>query len=304
MNVLDPAWAVPEPSGVAVGVFDGVHRGHAAVLRPLVDECHRAGMKAGVLSFDPHPVSVLAPVHAPPLLTPVPRRVELLKELGVDWVGFLDLRQIRHLAPSEFAEEILAGRASARLVSVGADFHFGRDRAGDVATLRMEGPRLGFEVRAVDMVGDGVGIISSTRIRSLLAGGAVDEAADLLGRFHRVSGPVQRGEARGRDMGFPTANLRVPDGLAIPADGIYAVRVGGAVERPGVASLGVRPTFGSDSERLLEIFIFDFDGDLYGRALHVDFVQRIRGEERFDSVEELVAQMEEDARVARELLSA
>lgn len=304
MNVLDEGWIPPGPSGVAVGVFDGVHKGHAAVIGTLVDRCRSEGWQTGVMSFDPHPVSVLAPEHAPALLTTVERRVELLHELGVDWVGFLDLRQIREMLPGQFAEEILVDRGQARLVSVGSDFRFGRDRAGDVVTLEKEGNRLGFEVAAIDLVADSSGVVSSTRIRSLLAQGDVTAAASLLGRPHRLSGEVIRGEARGRELGFPTANLAIPEGLAVPADGIYAVRVAGGVEGIGVASLGVRPTFGPSGERLLETFVFDFAGDLYGRTLHVDFVARLRGEERFDSVEALVRQMEDDARQAREILSS
>lgn len=302
MNVFSPAWRVPDPSGVAVGVFDGVHRGHVTVIQRLVAQCQERGVIPGVLTFDPHPVEVLAPAQAPPLLTRIDRRIELLHELGIQWVGVLDLRDIRLMSPEEFVTAVLVAKANSRVVSVGADFRFGHDRAGDVTTLVELGERHGFDVAAVDLVADEEGIISSTRIRQLIIAGHVAEAAELLGRPHRVSGVVVRGDARGRTLGYPTANLPLPAGLAVPADGIYAVRVRGAIQADGVASLGVRPTFGTSGVRLLEVHVFDFSGDLYGKTLDVDFVARLRGEERFDSVEALIDQMDKDALTAREIL--
>lgn len=302
MRISSEAWEAPSPSGVAIGVFDGVHRGHAAVIGGVVDRSRAAGLAVGVLTFDPHPLQVLAPGRAPLLLTTVERRVELLEALGVDWVGILDLRQIHTMSPTEFVDEIVLGRANAREVSVGADFRFGHQREGSVATLEELGKDRGFEVEVVDLVQDDDGVISSARIRRLIREGDVAAAAQLLGRDHRLAGMVARGEARGRDLGYPTANLRLPEGMAVPADGIYAVRVRGAVSADGVASLGVRPTFGTDGERLLEVHVFDYAGDLYGQELEVCFVQRLRGEERFDSVDALVAQMEKDASDARRAL--
>lgn len=304
MNVLSDAWTVPTDSGIAIGVFDGVHVGHVEVIRNLVSRAQAAGLQAGVLTFDPHPVEVLAPAHAPALLTPIDRRIELLMDQGVDWVGVLDLNDIRFMTPDEFVSVVVAGRASARLVAVGDDFRFGHDRAGDVRKLRELGKIHEFEVVRVELVHDERGVISSTRIRTLLSNGDVAEAAALLGRAHRVTGQVIRGDARGRSLGFPTANMALPARLAVPADGIYAVRVAGGVVSDGVASLGVRPTFETSGERLLEVHVFDFDGDLYGARLDVDFVARLRGEERFDSVDALVAQMEEDAKQARRALSS
>ncbi|MFO7291812.1 MAG: bifunctional riboflavin kinase/FAD synthetase [Actinomycetes bacterium] len=304
MNVFAPTWEVPDASGVAVGVFDGVHRGHVTVIAQLLSRCRKEGLVPGVLTFDPHPVEVLAPAQAPPLLTRIDRRIELLRQLGVEWVGVLDLRDIRSMSPEEFVTSVLIAKANVRLVSVGLDFRFGRDRTGDVATLDELGRRHGFDVAAVELVADEEGVISSTRIRQLVMAGRVSEAAALLGRPHRVSGVVVRGDARGRTLGYPTANLPLPAGLAVPADGIYAVRVRGAIEADGVASLGVRPTFGTSGVRLLEVHVFDFSGDLYGKTLDVDFVERLRGEERFDSVEALVDQMDKDAMAARQILSS
>lgn len=304
MNVFAPTWEVPDASGVAVGVFDGVHRGHVTVIAQLLSRCRKEGLVPGVLTFDPHPVEVLAPAQAPPLLTRIDRRIELLRQLGVEWVGVLDLRDIRSMSPEDFVTSVLIAKANVRLVSVGLDFRFGRDRTGDVATLDELGRRHGFDVAAVELVADKEGVISSTRIRQLVMAGRVSEAAALLGRPHRVSGVVVRGDARGRTLGYPTANLPLPAGLAVPADGIYAVRVRGAIEADGVASLGVRPTFGTSGVRLLEVHVFDFSGDLYGKTLDVDFVERLRGEERFDSVEALVDQMDKDAMAARQILSS
>lgn len=302
MNVLSPDWEPPPPSGVAVGVFDGVHRGHAAVIGGLVEHCRREGWASGVLTFEPHPVEVLAPGTLPSLLTTLDRRVDLLTDLGVDWVGVLDLRDIRTMEPDRFIDDVLMERARARMVSVGDDFRFGYGRAGDVVLLRERGGRVGFDVSVVELISDEEAVISSSRVRALLATGDVRRAASLLGRPHRVTGVVSRGDARGRTLGFPTANIVPPTRLALPADGIYAVRVNGGVTADGVASLGVRPTFGADGQKILEVHVFDYAGDLYGATLEVDFIDHLRGEETFQSVTELVAQMEIDAADARRIL--
>lgn len=300
MNVMDPGWVKPSPSAVTVGVFDGVHRGHVRLICRLVEEARSEGLSVGVLSFDPHPVEVLAPGRAPLLITSPKRRVELLEGLGVDWVGMLDLAQIRMMSPEKFVTDVLVREAASQMVLVGDDFRFGHDRRGDVATLKEAGERLGFEAGSVSLVADDGLVISSTRIRTLIAEGRVAAAADLLGRPHRISGPVIHGEARGRTLEYPTANLAPPVGIVMPADGVYAVR---ANDRDGVASLGVRPTFGHGGGRLLEVHLFDFDKDLYGTMLDVDFVERLRGEERFESVDDLVTQMHRDTVAARRILS-
>lgn len=300
MNVMDPGWVKPSPSAVTVGVFDGVHRGHVRLICRLVEEARSEGLSVGVLSFDPHPVEVLAPGRAPLLITSPKRRVELLEGLGVDWVGMLDLAQIRMMSPEKFVTDVLVREAASQMVLVGDDFRFGHDRRGDVATLKEAGERLGFEAGSVSLVADDGLVISSTRIRALIAEGRVAAAADLLGRPHRISGPVIHGEARGRTLEYPTANLAPPVGIVMPADGVYAVR---ANDRDGVASLGVRPTFGHGGGRLLEVHLFDFDKDLYGTMLDVDFVERLRGEERFESVDDLVTQMRRDTVAARRILS-
>jgi riboflavin kinase / FMN adenylyltransferase len=306
LNVLAASWQPPPPSGVAIGVFDGVHLGHRSVIENLVARSADEGLATGVLTFDPHPVEVLAPGRAPPLLMSLERRSELLVELGVDWVGVLDLADIRTMAAETFVTELLVGRACSRVVSAGADFRFGHGRAGDVGLLRRLGEELGFSVAAVELRSAGGEAVSSTRIRRLLEAGDVAAAVGLLGRYHRVSGVVLHGDARGRALGYPTANIAPSERLAIPADGIYAVRVSGPPalsDTPAVASIGVRPTFGDGGRRLLEVHVFDFSDDLYGSVLDVDFVQRLRDEERFDNIEGLVAQMDIDATQAREVLA-
>lgn len=301
MKVLDEGWERPGPSAVTIGVFDGVHRGHTGVLSEVGARARAGGLRVGVLTFVPHPVQVLAPHAAPSLLTTPERRFELLKDAGADWVGVLDLADIRTMEPEDFVSDVLVDRAAARAVVVGGDFRFGHDRRGDLALLVGEGRRHGFEAVGLDLVADGGEVISSSRIRRLLARGDVAAAAVLLGRPHRVTGPVVHGEARGRTLDYPTANLLCPAGLAMPADGIYAARANGM---EAVASLGVRPTFGEGGTRLLEVHVFDFGGDLYGETLDVDFVTRLRGEERFDTVEDLVAQMDRDSVAARRALGS
>ncbi|CAN5796274.1 bifunctional riboflavin kinase/FAD synthetase [soil metagenome] len=306
INVLAAGWRPPPPSGVAIGVFDGVHVGHRSVIEKLVARSEVEGLVTGVLTFDPHPVEILAPGRAPLLLTALERRTELLADLGVGWVGVLDLADIRTMPPETFVSEVLVGRARSRIVSAGADFRFGHDRAGDVGVLAKLGEELGFSVEAVELESAGDEPVSSTRIRRLIEIGDVPEAAALLGRWHRVSGVVLHGDARGRTLGYPTANIAPSERLALPADGIYAVRVSGPPpieDMPAVASIGVRPTFGEGGRRLLEVHVFDVSADLYGAVLDVDFVRRLRGEERFAQVDDLVAQMDVDAAEAREALS-
>lgn len=289
---------------VSVGFFDGVHRGHRHVLGSVMHAATERSEGAAVLTFDRHPLSVVAPERAPRLLTTLGRRLELFEALGLDVVGVLTFEgRIRDLSPDAFAESVLAGAMRASLVAVGEDFRFGRDRAGDAAMLHRLGERFGFEVTVVPLV-DGNGPLSSTRIRTLVADGEVAAAAEALGRPFELPGRVVEGEGRGSRIGIPTANLDVPLGLVLPARGVYAVRVAmpDGAPRDGVANIGVRPTFGG-SRQTFEVHLIDGAGDLYGTELSVSFVGRIRDEQRFGSVEELVAQIRQDIREARRLLS-
>lgn len=292
-------WRLPDGgSYVAIGVFDGVHRGHRSV---LADVCRAAGDATVVaLTFDPHPLAVVAPDHAPPLLGTVDQRVEWLTDEGVDVVGVLPFGRIREWSAEAFVDVVLVRALGAELVAVGTDFRFGYDRTGDVETLRRSGA---FEVHAVDLLGEGDGPISSSAIRRLLSDGEVGLAADRLGRPHTVRGPVVRGDGRGRTIGVPTANVAVDPRVLLPANGVYAVTVRHEGRRlAGVANVGTRPTFDGSSVTV-EAHVLDATPDLYGRVIDVSFVGRIRGERRFESVDALVGQIRDDIVVARRLLA-
>lgn len=295
-------WEVPGPTSVSVGVFDGVHIGHRRVLADLVTASRKRGLVPAVVTFDPHPLRFLAPDRAPLMLTSVEQRIEQFRHLGIEVSGVLYFPDIRDLTAEEFATQVLASALQAQWVVVGADFRFGRDRGGDAGLLQRMGEEEEFEVSVVDMYGREEGVVSSTRIRALLSDGNVEEAAPLLDRPYELTGVVQPGDGRGRTIGFPTANLAVAPELLIPANGVYACRVGGDLAlHDGVVNIGTRPTFGGQDRRV-EAFLFDFDGDLYGRELAVRFVARIREERTFAGVDELRHQIEADAAAARVLL--
>jgi riboflavin kinase/FMN adenylyltransferase len=299
---------------VTIGVYDGVHLGHHAVLRLVRELADARELVAVCVTFDRHPAEVVRPESAPRLLTTPEQKLELL-----DATGYLDLAFVLHFdearsqEPAEdFVREVLVGAGHARLVVVGSDFHFGNGRGGDVALLQRMGAELDFEVIGVGLeaapggTGQGGTIYSSTAIRELLAAGDVAAAAGLLGRPHEVRGVVVEGDRRGRELGFPTANVAVPGRCCLPADGIYAGWFVGAdgVERMTAISLGRRPTFYESAETsLLEVYVLDFDGDLYDQAVRVRFVEHLRGEQKFDSVDDLVAQIARDVEMARRVLS-
>lgn len=307
MKVLhgDPSgWEVEGRHVVSIGVYDGVHRGHRHVLGLVTGAAAERGDRSAVLTFDRHPLAVVAPERAPRLLTTLGRRIELFGEIGLDVTGVLAFRRhVRGLSPEAFVGDILVEVFRASMVVIGEGFRFGRDRAGDVTSLRGFGERWDFEVEVVGLV-DGDGPLSSTRIRTLIADGDVAAAAEALGRPFELPGRVVRGEGRGAKIGAPTANLDVPLGLALPARGVYAVRVEvpGVGTVPGVANIGVRPTFGGSRETI-EVHLLDRDDDLYGADLRVCFQSRIRDERKFPSVEELIAQIDRDITEARRLLS-
>lgn len=290
---------------MTLGNHDGVHLGHRALLAAARERAGREGLTVTAVTFDPHPSVVLAPDRAPPLLTTMARRRELLLALGADEVTVLRFdRELASTSPEAFAEEVLVGRLAAESVVVGPDFRFGRGRAGDVAALGALGAAHGFDVITVPPVTLDGEAVSSTRVRAALARGEVREAARLLGRVHDVDGSVVRGDGRGRSIGVPTANLDC-DPILLPADGVYAVVVRVHGEREllrGVANLGVRPTFAAG--RSVEVHLFDVDRDLYDARVRVGFVERLRAEQRFDGVEALKAQIARDAERARASLAA
>ncbi len=294
---------------VTIGVYDGVHLGHLAVLRLVRELADARGLASVCVTFDRHPAEVVRSESAPKLLTTPEQKLELLEASGyldACFVLHFDEERSRETA-EDFVRNVLVRGAGARLVVVGADFHFGRARGGDVALLQRMGAELGFEVIGVGLEAAEGGIVySSTGIRELLAAGDVVGAATLLGRPHEVRGRVEDGDHRGRELGFPTANVAVPSRCCIPADGIYAGTFCSAdgLERPAAISLGRRPTFYVNADAsLLEAHVLDFDGDLYGQDAKVRFVERLRGEVRFDTVEALVEQIGRDVEATRRILA-
>jgi riboflavin kinase/FMN adenylyltransferase len=310
----DEARAAVRTAGavVTIGAYDGVHLGHQAVLRLVRELADARGFDAALVTFDRHPAEVVRPESAPRLLTTLEQRLELLEatgDLDLCWVLTFDEARSKEAA-EDFVREVLVDGIGARLVVVGADFHFGHRRGGNVPLLERMGAELGFEVLGLGLVaveGDTTGMpYSSTRIRELLAKGDVAEAARLLGRPHEVRGVVERGDRRGAEhLGVPTANLTVPERICLPADGVYAgtfVAEDG-VERPAAISVGTRPTFYEDGDVLVEAYVLDFDGDLYGQRVKVRFREWIRGQERFDSTDALVEQMNADVEATRRILA-
>jgi riboflavin kinase/FMN adenylyltransferase len=293
----------PNGSVVCIGAFDGLHLGHRALVRHAVERARALAVDSVALSFEPLPREFFAPADPPPRLSLARAKAEGLRGLGVDLVGLLRFdARLAAMAPQRFVEDVLVRRLRAREVWVGPGFRFGHRRAGDIAVLRTLGAGHGFaadEIEPLQLDGERV---SSTRIRQALVAGDFDIAARMLGRPYVVSGRVVRGQQLGRTLGYPTANLRF--GGKVPAlRGIYATRVHGIAEQPlpSVSSFGTRPTVGG-VEPLLEAHLFDFEGDLYGRRIEVEFVARLRDEEKFNDLPALVAQMHRDADEARRIL--
>ncbi len=296
------------PVAVAIGNFDGVHRGHQEVLREAMGAARAESLPTVVLTFDPHPAVVLGRTP-PPTLTTLPRKAELLTRLGIDAVLVKTFdAAFASWTPERFVTELLVGTLGAKLVVVGKNFRFGHKRAGDLAMLEQLGKASGFAVRAFELRGDEKGRFSSTRVRDAIARGDVDDAAAVLGRPHAFSGKVAKGDQRGRTIGFPTANVdEVPE--IVPASGVYAVVVDALDGDPvalgrGVMNVGVRPTVAKEGRRTQEVHLFDFDGDLYGKSLRVHVVARIREERKFATLDELRAQIASDAAAARAITAS
>lgn len=301
----DPS-SLPETlrgGAVAIGNFDGVHRGHRAVLERTTAIAAGAGVPALALTFEPHPRSFFRP-HEPVFrLTPSDLKAELLAKLGFDAVVEMTFNaDLAAIGAEDFVADILVARLGVSHVVVGHDFHFGRKRAGTPQLLTELGGRHGFAVTVVPAAGTGETVFSSSRVREFLAEGRVEDAAGILGYEWRTRGAVRHGARRGRDLGFPTANIQLPANAEL-RHGVYAVRVSvDGVTHNGVANFGRRPQF-DNGQPLLEVYIFDFAGDLYGKTADVSFVAFLREEARFDSVSALIEQMNEDARQARQRLS-
>lgn len=296
----------PAPSVVAIGFFDGVHRGHQSLISRAVKAAHAADVRSVVVTFDRHPLEVVNPGARPPLLMTLDQRLRTLAQQDVDLVVALPFDdRLRHLPPVEFVEHVLAGPLQARHVVVGGNFRFGHKAAGDVTTLADLGPVYDFTSEAVTLLEMDDVVVSSTEIRAAVERGDVEQAARWLGRPHELEGVVVRGDQRGRDLGYPTANLQVDARAAIPAEGVYAghLRLRDGRRHPAAISVGTNPTFGGITTVRVEAFLIDFDGDLYGVETAVDFTHHLRGQERFDDVADLVAQMGADVEQARRLLA-
>jgi riboflavin kinase/FMN adenylyltransferase len=287
---------------VAIGVFDGVHRGHQEILRRAVERARSTQAAAAAVTFYPHPDAVLHRRSAPPMLTPLPRKEELLAELGLDEVVVVPFdADFARLSPESFCKAVLSDHLGARTVFVGENFRFGQGGAGTPADLREYGRSHGFEVVSLTLARDDGEVISSTRIRQLLKAGKVAEAAGLLGRPHRVEGTVVSGFGRGRGLEAPTANLTPTPEMALPRLGIYVTMstVNGAESHRSVTSVGTNPTFQDDGKVRIETLLLDYSGALYGSRLAVDFLERIRGQHAFSDAESLAAQIRRDVETAR-----
>ncbi|MEP3785052.1 bifunctional riboflavin kinase/FAD synthetase [Ascidiaceihabitans sp.] len=306
--IRDYHFVEPQDRGatVAVGNFDGVHQGHQSVID--MARAARPDAPLGVLTFEPHPRQFFAP-HAPAFrLMSREARASRLEKLGVEKLYELNFNAaLSGLSPYDFAKIVIADGLGLQHVIVGADFCFGKDRAGTVQDLQQFGAEMGFDVTIAPLIAQSEKTISSTAIRQALSDARPADAAAMLGHWHRIEGPVIGGEQRGRELGYPTANMSI-DGLHPPAFGVYAVLVD-VLDGPhtgqyhGVASMGVRPMFGENKPNL-ETFIFDFTGDLYGTHLSIGLVAHLRGEEKFDGLDALITQMDADSLQARSILAA
>ena len=294
----------PEGRSAALGTFDGVHRGHRRVISTAVERAREHGLRPTVVTFDPHPLQVLRPEDPPRVLTTTATKAELVAGLGAaEMLAIPFTAELSRCSAEDFIEDVLVGALGLRQLSVGANFRFGHEARGDADLLRA---RPDFETTVVPLVEHDGGPVSSSRIRKLVAAGDVLEAADLLGAPYRLEGQVVPGDARGRELGMPTVNLRPAVDAVMPAAGIYAALAHGSEvgsDVPAAVSIGVRPTFEEDGDLRVEAHLVGFEGDLYGRDVRLDFLERLRDELRFDSAAELVEQMKEDVEQTREAVA-
>ena len=293
-------------SVVTIGAYDGVHRGHQAVIGQVRKEAQQLGCQSVVVTFDKHPASVVRPESAPKLLTDLDQKLELLQQTGIDATLIVEFNRERSTEdPALFVKRVLVETLRAQVVVVGEDFHFGFNRGGNVAMLRELGKQFDFQVEPVKLIARPDGVeepVSSTSIRRALAGGQVETATNLLGRAYEVRGVVVNGDKRGRMIGFPTANVEVPNTMCLPADGVYAGKFqcdDGSVHACAI-NLGRRPTFFEHADHsLLEAHLLDFDGDLYGQKVSVTFEHFLRSERKFDGLEAIKTQLQLDVAAAR-----
>ena len=293
-------------SVVTIGAYDGVHRGHQAVIGQVRKQAQQLGCQSVVVTFDKHPASVVRPESAPKLLTDLDQKLELLQQTGIDATLIVEFNRERSTEdPALFVKRVLVDTLRAQVVVVGEDFHFGFNRGGNVAMLRELGIQFDFQVEPVKLIARPDGVeepVSSTSIRRALAGGQVEIATNLLGRAYEVRGVVVNGDKRGRMIGFPTANVEVPNAMCLPADGVYAGKFqcdDGSVHACAI-NLGRRPTFFEHADHsLLEAHLLDFDGDLYGQKVSVTFEHFLRSERKFDGLDAIKSQLQLDVAAAR-----
>lgn len=301
------------PDGVnvasTIGVFDGVHLGHQEIFRTVRATADRLGIASAVVTFDGHPAHVVRPASAPRLLTTLEQKLELIADQGIEYAYVISFDEERaRTDAATFVREAFVDALHAKAIVVGEDFHFGADRAGNVDGLTQLGEQWGFEVHALELIrhsDEAREPVSSTKIRRALAGGDVARAAEMLGRPYEVRGVVESGDQRGRQIGFPTANIPVPKVMAWPADAVYAgwCTLRGGERHPCAINIGRRPTFYEHAEQsLLEVHLIDFDGDLYGQEVSVEFIGFLRSERKFDGIDQLIAQLKGDVDDARAVL--
>ena len=299
------ASATPGEHAISMGVFDGVHDGHRALIRHMLAEGAARGLSGGVVTFHPAPIAVLRPDVPLAYLESLEHRVEQLREIGVDFVSVVQFTsELAQVSAEDFAR-LLVENAGMRLLVVGEDFALGRGREGTPERLREIGGELGFEVLTMALVGSGGERISSTRVRRELAAGEMEQIAELLGRPFVLRGPVLHGDERGRTIGFPTLNVGVSLDRALPPNGVYLTRAELKDGRrfQACTNIGVRPTF-DGGQRQVETHLLDFEGDLYGQVVRIELLRRLRGEQKFDGVDALVAQIGRDVEQTREYFAA
>jgi riboflavin kinase / FMN adenylyltransferase len=288
---------------LTIGNFDGLHRGHQALILRLREAAGKYGLPAAVMTFEPHPREFFSPANAPTRLSSLREKLELLEQHGADQVYVFRFdREFAALAPSAFIEDILVRGLGTRWLAVGDDFRFGARRAGDFAMLQTASDEFGFRLETLPTVVIDGHRVSSSAVRAALAAGDLQSAQKLLGRVYGISGRVVQGDRLGRELGFPTANVQLKHNRP-PLTGIYAVEVCGLAQKalPGAASLGVRPTINNEGKATLEVHLLDFDADIYGRHVRVDFVRKIRDEEKYSSLDALKAQIARDVEAVRQV---
>ncbi|MDA0352136.1 MAG: bifunctional riboflavin kinase/FAD synthetase [Chloroflexi bacterium] len=295
------ASVTPGAHALSIGVFDGVHRGHQMLIARMLEEARSRGLGGGVVTFHPHPLTVVRPDVKISYLESLERRVELLRGLGLDFVSVLQFTsELQQVSALDFCR-LLVEEARMGLLVVGEDFRLGRGGEGTVAVLTAIGEQLGFEVLPIPLLGDGDDRVSSTRVREALAAGEMESVSDLLGHPFLLRGPVLHGDERGRQIGFPTLNVGVSADRWLPPNGVYVTRAHvGDRELHACTNIGVRPTFEGEPKRLVETHLLDFEGDLYGDVVTVELLHRLRSEQKFDGIDALRAQIDRDLVATRE----